>query len=73
MDIHEEADEILEVEHLIRTQSYNHDLRYQRLSKKYLEAIRTENWKEAHDILILINLIKERFSRGERVLNGEWK
>ncbi len=69
MYILEEAEAILERE---QSYSYYRDPRYQRLNERHVVAVHGGHWKDAHDLLTLIGLIRERFSHGEWVLNGEW-
>ncbi len=71
-DIIFEAEKILENKSLERTFSYNQDPRYHEINGAYFAAVKAQNWKKAHDLLVCIEIIKQRFQLGEWVVNGDW-
>jgi len=70
--VFKEAKEILEQKQIGHECEYIYDSRYQMISKGYAEAVRTQNWKKAHDLLRNIHMVEERFHSGLWTKNGSW-
>lgn len=56
----EENDIQKEMEDILRKKQYFNDPRYQKAAKEYLEAVKLKKWKEAHDMLVLCNLLQHQ-------------